>query len=90
MMDGDRNATSEKTGCDTCGVASFPSPNAHLEHNFSLSHHLKVDQKFSTNWFHICELCRVKAGPLQNFVDHLEGRKHKRELEMFRQKWVDA
>lgn len=50
-------------------------------HAVSLEHHRSIDAA-SRDWFHICDLCKVKVGPLQNYVDHVGGRKHQNALGM--------
>lgn len=68
-------------GCSTCGVGPFKNKQEQLLHAISLEHHRSVDAA-SHDWFHICDLCKVRVGPLQNYVDHVGGRKHQNALGM--------
>ncbi|KAK8769244.1 hypothetical protein V5799_014290, partial [Amblyomma americanum] len=59
-----------------------------FEHSFSLKHHTKLDEHTASKWYHICELCKLKVGPLNNFAAHVSGRKHRRAVELYKESIV--
>ncbi|XP_050037504.1 uncharacterized protein [Dermacentor andersoni] len=79
------DAVGRAQGCLTCGIGTFKNKQEQFQHSFSLEHHTRVDEQSQSTWCHICNLCKKKAGPLQNFAAHLCGRKHRRAVEMYKE-----
>ncbi|KAL3186808.1 hypothetical protein MRX96_026774 [Rhipicephalus microplus] len=81
--------TTERTeGCSTCGIGAFQNKQELFQHSFSLEHHRRLAEKSNSTWCHVCDLCKKRAGPLQNFNDHVRGRKHQRALDKYKETWA--
>lgn len=80
------NHKSGNRKCDICSV-NFVTYHEELEHEFSLMHHIRLDERKqkSKSPSHTCSLCKLIMPSLKCYVNHLEGKKHKTYLARFRE-----
>jgi len=69
----------EERSCDLCKL-SYTNDEALQEHNWSLMHHIKIEQK-KKGASHNCSLCFAICPNIIEYGKHLNGDKHKRALE---------